>query len=87
MEKYSLTERDKDEFYNLTLNLSYVLEQMTYQDKLVLFMHCWQRKSVREIANVMRVSWERADRMVDEALAELRHLIFIADDLKEANGY
>jgi len=87
MSIYNLTEAEKDEFRNLTVNLEYALTQMSYQQKLTLFLYYWQRKTVREIANNFGVSWDRADRMIDEAFSELRHQLFIADDLKEANGY
>jgi len=87
MEVYNLTKSDREEFRNLTVNLEFALAQMSYHQKLTLFLYYWQRKTVRQIANTFGISWDRADRLVDESLSELRQQLFIADDLKEANGF
>ena len=87
MNDYYLSDQDQEEFYNLTLNLDYVLGRMTYQHKVALFLYYWQRKTVREVANTLHMSWEKADKLIDDAYTELRHLVFIAEHLKEASGY
>jgi DNA-directed RNA polymerase specialized sigma24 family protein len=84
---YNLTDADRDEFRNLSINLEYALAQMAHHQKIALFLYYWQRRNVREIANTFCISWDRADRLIDDSFAELRHQLFIADHLKEANGY
>ncbi len=87
MTAFNLCAKDSDEFRNLLVNLDFALGHMSYGQKLALFLHYWQRKSVREVANVFAISWDRADRLIDESLAELRQQLFIADDIKEAEGF
>ena len=85
MSYYKLTSADRDEFHNLTVNLDYALRLMLFEHKLALFLHFWQRKTVREVADILSLTWEQADKFIDESLAELRYQLFIADDLKPSS--
>ncbi len=87
MTVFNLPDGDRDEFRNLLINLDFALSHMCFNQKLALFLHYWQRKTVREVANVFSISWDKADRLIDESLAELRQQLFIADDIKNAEGF
>ena len=87
MTVFNLPDGDRDEFRNLLVNLDFALRHMSCNQKLALFLHYWQRKTVREVANTFAISWDKADRLIDESLAELRQQLFIADDIKQAEGF
>ncbi len=85
--KIALSEKDQNEFDNLSLNLDFAILNLSDLHRLVLFLHFWQGKTVLEISRTMNVSWPDADRVIDEAMGSLRNLLFLSEDLKEATGY
>ena len=87
MNYFKLTEADSEEFHNLAANLDYALRLMLYEKKLALFLHFWKGKTVSEIAKILNLSWEQADKFIDESLAELRYQLYIAEDLKPSSEY
>lgn len=85
--KITLSEKDQNEFDNLTLNLDFAILNLGDLHRLVLFLHFWQGKTVLEISRILSASWPDADRLIDEAMGSLRSLLFLSEDLKEATGY
>ena len=85
--KITLSEKDQDEFDNLSLNLDFAILNLSDLDRLALFLHFWQGKTVLEISRILNTSWPEADRLIDEAMGSLRSLLFLSEDLKEATGY
>ena len=85
--KIALSEKDQNEFDNLSLNLDFAILNLSDLHRLVLFLHFWQGMTVLEISRTMNVSWPDADRVIDEAMGSLRNLLFLSEDLKEATGY
>ncbi len=85
--KIILSENDQHEFDNLTLNLDFAVLNLNDKHRLVLFLHYWQGRTVMEISRLLHVSWPDADRLIDEAMGNLRNLLFVSEDLKEATGY
>ena len=85
--KITLSEKDQDEFDNLSLNLDFAILNLSDLHRLALFLHFWQGKTVLEISRILNTSWPEADRLIDEAMGSLRSLLFLSEDLKEATGY
>lgn len=67
------TEPCSVEFQNYLQVLDRELPNLNHQERKAIYMRFWVPSTIAQVATELKVSWDAADRIIDQAVLKLRN--------------